>query len=150
MTSIFPTSVNIDDSYQEPPKMQRNNIENKKALSPRQITAIFTDRTRSQPQIAEQYRISPSMVSLIRSGLRWASITKNLPMYRRIDYRHSRSGRRHMTDPQVRDIYCSTLPKQSLIDVYQVDRRTVERIRAGQLHRVVTQHLSRSQPSWVI
>ena len=123
--------------------MQRNDNKNKKVLSPRQVSAIYTDKTRSQPQIAEQYRINQSMVSLIRSGQRWAGITKNLPMYRRIDYRHIRSGRRRLTDPEVRDIFTSSLDKRILIDAYRIDRRTVERIRAGQLHKVVTQHLTK-------
>jgi hypothetical protein len=131
--------------------MQRNDNNNKKkALSPRQVSAIYTDKTRSQPQIAEQYRISQSMVSLIRSGKRWRRLTADLPLYRRIDYRHTRSGRRRLTQPQIKDIFTSSLDKRILIGAYQIDRRTVERIRAGQLHRVVTQHLSRSQPSWVI
>ena len=130
--------------------MQRNDNKNKKVLSPRQISAIFTDKTRSQPQIAEQYRISQSMVSLIRSGKRWSRLTADLPLYRRIDYRHIRSGRRRLTDPEVRDIFTSSLDKRILVDAYHVNRRTVERIRAGQLHSVVTQHISRATSSWVI
>ena len=64
--------------------MRRNSYKNKEQLSARQVTAIFSDKTRSQPQIAEQYGVSQSMVSLIRSGQRWAGLTKNLPLYRRI------------------------------------------------------------------
>ena len=130
--------------------MQRMDNKNKKQLSTRQVTAIYTDRSRSQYQIAEQYRISQSLVSLIRSGKRWGRLTADLPSYRRMDYRHTRSGRRRLAQPQVRDIYCSNLSKDTLIAAYQIDRRTVERILAGQLHKVVTQHLSRSTPSWVI
>jgi hypothetical protein len=122
--------------------MRRKDKNTKKALSPRQVTAIYTDRTRSQPQIAEQYGISQSMVSLIRSGRRWSRMTADLPEYRRVDYRHTRSGRRHLTAPQVRDIFTSSLDKRILIDAYQVDRRTVERIRGGELHKAVTQHLN--------
>jgi predicted transcriptional regulator len=120
------------------------NSNKEKRLSPRQVTAIYTDRTRSQYQIAEQYGISQSMVSLIRSGRRWARLTADLPEYRRVDYRHTRSGRRRLNGAQVKDIYCSGLRKQTLADAYQVDRRTVERIRGGALHKAVTQHLSRS------
>ena len=123
--------------------MRRIDRNPKKSLTPRQVAAIFTDRTRSQPQIAEQYRINQSMVSLIRSGKRWYSLTAALPQYLRMDYRHTRSGRRKLTAPQVRDIFTSSLGKQILIDAYSVDRRTIERICRGELHGHITQHLTR-------
>ncbi len=128
--------------------MKINNSEGKNPLSPRIIAAIYTDRTRSQYQIAEQYAVSQSLVSLIRSGQRWGFLTTGLSQYRRIDYRHTRSGRRRLTNPQVRDIYCSGLAKTTLSEAYGINRRTVERIRAGQVHKIVTQHLTRST-SWV-
>ena len=123
--------------------MRRQDQNPKKTLSPRQVAAIFTDRQRSQYQIAEQYGVSQSMVSLIRSGKRWSRMTADLPQYRRIDHRHIRSGKRKLTAPQVRDIFTSSLDNRVLIDAYQVDRRTVERIQRGELHRHTTQHLSR-------
>ena len=124
--------------------MQRNDNRDKKALSPRQVASIFTDRIRSQPQIAEQYDVSQSLVSLIRSGKRWGRLTAELPLYRRIDYRHTRSGRRLLTDPQVRDIFTSSLDKRILIDAYRINRRTVERIQRGEFHNTVTCNLTRS------
>ena len=122
--------------------MRRQDHNTKKALSPRQVAAIYTDRTRSQYQLSELYRVSQSTISLIRSGKRWSRLTTDLPRYRRTDYRHTRSGRRKLTAPQVRDIFISSLDKRILIDAYQVDRRTVERIRAGVLHKVLTRHLN--------
>jgi DNA-binding Xre family transcriptional regulator len=129
--------------------MKRNNNQSNKPLTSRIIAAIFTDRQRSQYQIAEQYSVSQSMVSLIRSGKRWGHLTKHLPLYRREDYRHTNSGRRRLTQPQVRDIYCSGLPIMTLADAYKIDRRTVERIRTGSIHIIITQHLTRST-SWVL
>jgi hypothetical protein len=124
--------------------MRRKDQSPKKSLTPRQVAAIYTDRTRSQYQLSELYRVSQSMISLIRSDRRWARLTRNLPRYRRMDYRHTRSGRRKLTAPQVRDIFASLLDKQILIDAYQVDRRTVERIREGVLHKSATHYLTRS------
>lgn len=121
--------------------MRRFEGNDEKRLSPRQVAAIYTDRTRSQYQLSQQYGVSQSMISLIRSGTRWGSLTADLPRYRREDYRHIRSGRRYLTNPQVRDIYTSTLSKHVLVGAYQIDRRTVERIRRGELHRSVTRHL---------
>ena len=123
--------------------MRRKDHNTKKAISPKQVAAIFTDQTRSQPQIAEQYRISQSMVSLIRSGKRWGSLTEDLPRYHREDFRHARSGKRHLTTPQIKDIYCSSLSKELLTGAYQVDRRTVERIRRRELHNKLTRYLVR-------
>ena len=129
--------------------MRRQDQNPKKALSPRQVAAIYTDRTRSQYQLSELYRVSQSMVSLIRSGKRWGHLTEHLPLYRREDYRHINSGRRRLTNPQVKDIYCSGLVKQSLAVSYGINRRTVERIRNGELHKIVTEHLTRSS-SWML
>ena len=123
--------------------MRRQDQTPKTTLSPRQVAGIYTDRKHSQYQLSELYGISQSMVSLIRSGRRWANLTADLPRYRRMDYRHTRSGRRRLTQPQVRDIYCAGLAKTTLSEAYGIDRRTVERIRAGQLHKVVTRHLTR-------
>ncbi len=122
--------------------MRRKDQNPKKSLTPRQVAAIYTDRTRSQYQLSELYRVSQSMISLIRSGRRWGSLTADLPRYRRMDYRHTRSGRRHLTQPQIRDIYCSGLPKQVLVDAYQINRRTVERIRRRELHHHITRYLT--------
>ncbi len=124
--------------------MRRKDRNPKKALSPRQVAGIYTDRTRSQYQLSELYHVSQSMVSLIRSGRRWSRVTADLPQYRRIDHRHIRSGKRKLAAPQVRDIFTSSLDERVLIDAYQVDRRTVERIRAGVLHKSVTHYLTRS------
>ncbi len=123
--------------------MRRKDHNPKKTLSPRQVAAIYTDRTRSQYQIAEQYGVSQSLVSLIRSGQRWGCLTSGLSQYRRIDYRHTRSGRRRLTNPQVRDIYCSSLATTTLAKAYGIHIRTVERTRRGELHGHITQHLTR-------
>ncbi len=84
------------------------------------------------------------MVSLIRSGNRYAALTRDLPLYVREDYRYSRSGRRKLTQAQVKDIVWSPVPQQTLMEAYKIDRRTVERIRRGELHRHLTEHLARS------
>jgi hypothetical protein len=125
--------------------MAKNKKNNKRRLTPRQIKAIYCDRQRSQYQLAEQYGISQSMVSLIRSGKRHIALTRDLPQYVRKDYRHERSGRCKLTPPQVKDIFTSQLPKITLIHAYGIDRRTVERIRRGESHRYLTQNLSRPQ-----
>ncbi len=117
---------------------------NKKRLTPRQIKAIYCDRHRSQYQLAELYKISQPMVSLIRSAKRYAALTRDLPLYMRKDYRHDRNGRHKLTQAQVKDIIWSPLPKQALIEAYNIDRRTVERIKRGELHRNLTQHMARS------
>ncbi len=127
--------------------MIKNN--NKKRLTSRQVTAIYCDRLRSQYQIAEQYRISQPMVSLIRSGKRYAALTQDLPLYIRKDYRHERSGRRKLTLRQVKDICTSPLSKRALMETYQIDRRSVERIWRGELHNYLTQHLVRSKSTFV-
>ena len=129
--------------------MRRKDQNPKKALSPRQVAAIYTDRTRSQYQLSELYGVSQSMVSLIRSGKRWGHLTADLPRYCREDYRHTRSGRRRLTQPQVKDIYCSVLPKTTLADAYGIDRRTVERIQREEQHKNVTCHLIKPASSLI-
>jgi predicted transcriptional regulator len=131
-------------------KMRKKDHNTRKPLSPRQIAAIYCDRTRSQYQIAELYGISQSLVSLIRSGRRWARLTRDLPRYIRKDFRHERSGRRKLTQPQVKDIYSSHLSRQALMNAYGINRRTVERICCGESHRHLTQHLVRSTSRLVL
>jgi DNA-binding Xre family transcriptional regulator len=123
--------------------MAKNKKNNKRHLTPRQIKAIYCDRQRSQYQLAEQYRISQPLVSMIRSNKRHSALTRDLPQYVRKDYRHEKSGRRKLTPPQVKDIFTSQLSKQTLAQAYGIDRRTVERIRHGELHHRVTQNMTR-------
>ena len=127
MTAIFVVKYRCSNR----PDMNKN----KNRLTRRQIKAIYCDRQRSQYQLAELYRVSQSTISLIRSGRRYAALTIDLPLYVRKDYRHTRSGRRKLTPPQVRDIYASLLPKRALVNAYGINRRTVERIRRGESHQ---------------
>ena len=139
----FTQSDKYRDDNQEPPKHAKDRSKSQEVShAPAGCSHIHRQDTQ-QPQIAEQYRINQSMVSLIRSGKRWYSLTAALPQYLRMDYRHTRSGRRKLTAPQVRDIFTSSLGKQILIDAYSVDRRTIERICRGELHGHITQHLTR-------
>jgi DNA-binding Xre family transcriptional regulator len=137
---VFRSWGESDDSM----KANQNMIKiNKNPITPKQIKAIYCDRQRSQYQLAEQYRISQPLVSMIRSNKRHSALTRDLPQYVRKDYRHERSGRRKLTPPQVKDIFTSQLSKKTLTKAYGIDRRTVERIRKGELHSHLTQNLSR-------
>jgi len=103
-------------------------------LTDRQVRAIFIDRKSTIQQLADHYNVSRTLISLIKNGKARTSITADLPIYRREDFRKKNSGGYKLTPQEVKDVLSSPHDDADVAAQYNVHVDTIKRIRTGKTY----------------
>lgn len=104
-------------------------------LTDRQVRAIFLDRKSTMKQLADHYKVSRTLVSLIKSRKRRAEVTEGLPVYRREDFSKKNSGGYKLTSQEAKNVLESHHTDEEVAEQYSVHVDTIKRIRSGETYR---------------
>lgn len=103
-------------------------------LTDRQVRAIFIDRKSTMQQLADHYNVSRTIISLIKNGKARTDVTKDLPVYRREDFRKQNSGAYKLTPQEAKNVLESPDSDEVMAEQYGVHVDTIKRIRSGETY----------------
>lgn len=103
-------------------------------LTDRQVRAIFIDRKSTMQQLADHYKVSSTLISLIKNGKRRADVTVGLPVYRRENFRKKNSGGYKLTPQEAKNVLESPHTDEEVAEQYGVHVDTIKRIRSGETY----------------
>ncbi len=103
-------------------------------LTDRQVRAVFLDRKSTMKQLADYYKVSTTLISLIKNKKARTDVTAELPVYHRENFKKKNSGCYKLTPQEAKNVLESHHTDEEVAGQYGVHVDTIKRIRSGETY----------------